>query len=268
MTAVGSDVKRLAIGDQVFAILMNNGGFATHAIAREAEVTPLPVGMSHEHAAAFMMTYGTSYYALKDRAQLKSGDSLLILGAAGGVGSAAIELGKAMGATVIAAVSSQEKADFCTELGADQTLIYPRDPDKEAQRALAKNIKAIVGRDGVNVVYDAVGGPYAEPALRSMAWEGRYLVVGFPAGIPAPPLNLALLKSCQIVGVFWGAAVMRDPAAHGNNVREMFEMFGSGRIQPRVTKRFSLEDGAAALAHLESRAATGKVVIVRRSGCA
>lgn len=259
--AVGEGVKRVKVGDQVFAIMMQNGGFATHALAKQHEIVPLPEGMSHEQAAAFMMTYGTSYYALKDRAQLKEGESLLILGAAGGVGSAAIELAKAMGARVIAAVSSQEKADFCKSLGADETIVYPRELNKDAQRALSKEIKQVVGANGVDVVYDAVGGPYAEPALRSMAWEGRYLVVGFPAGIPAPPLNLTLLKSCQIVGVFWGAAVMRDPAAHAKNVAEMCDLFQAGKISPRVTKTFSLEDGAAALTHLESRSATGKVVI-------
>ena len=261
VTAVGEGVKRFSVGDSVFAIMMQNGGFATHAVAQEHEITPLPVGMSHEEAAAFMMTYGTSYYALKDRAKLRAGETLFILGAAGGVGSAAIELAKAMGARVIAGVSSQEKADFCKSLGADETLIYPRELDKDTQRALSKEIKALAGKDGVNVVYDAVGGSYAEPALRSIAWEGRYLVVGFPAGIPAIPLNLTLLKSCQIVGVFWGAAMMRDPAGHRQNVMEMSEMFAAGKIKPRVTRTFSLEDGPAALTHLESREATGKVVI-------
>ncbi len=261
VAAVGDGVTRVKVGDKAFAILMNNGGFATHAVAQEHEVTPLPDGMSHEQAAAFLMTYGTSYYALKDRAHLKSGETLLILGAAGGVGSAAIELGKAMGAKVIAAASTQEKADFCKQLGADATLVYPRELDKDGQRALSKEIKSLAGEGGVNVVYDGVGGPYAEPALRAIGWEGRYLVIGFPAGIPAPPLNLTLLKSCQIVGVFWGAAVMRDPAAHAKNVGELFALFKAGKIKPRVTKTFSLENGAAALTHLESRAATGKVVI-------
>jgi NADPH2:quinone reductase len=261
VAAVGEGVKRFSVGDGVFAIMMQNGGFATHAVAQEHEITPLPDGMSHEEAAAFMMTYGTSYYALKDRAKLQAGETLFILGAAGGVGSAAIELAKAMGARVIAGVSSQEKADFCKSLGADATLIYPRELDKDAQPALSKEIKSLAGSDGVNVVYDAVGGPYAEPALRSIAWEGRYLVIGFPAGIPAIPLNLTLLKSCQIVGVFWGAAMMRDPAGHRQNVIEMAEMFAAGNIKPRVTRTFALEDGAAALTHLESREATGKVVI-------
>jgi len=259
VTAVGEGVQRSNVGDSVFA-MVRNGGYATHAVAQEHEVIPVPEGMSHEEAAAFMMTYGTSYYALKDRAHLQAGETLFILGAAGGVGSAAIELGKAMGARVVAGVSSQEKADFCKSLGADETLVYPRELDKDGQRALSKEIKALCP-EGVNVAYDGVGGAYAEPTLRSMAWEGRYLVVGFPAGIPAPPLNLTLLKSCQIVGVFWGAAVMRDPKGHIKNVGELAELFAEGKIKPRVTKQFSLEDGAAALTHLESRSATGKVVI-------
>jgi len=261
VAAIGDGVKHVDIGDDVFAIMMQNGGFATHAIAKQHEVMRLPEGMSYEQAAAFMMTYGTSYYALKDRAHLQEGESLFILGAAGGVGSAAIEPAKAMGAKVIAGVSSDEKAEFCKSLGADETIVYPRELDKDGQRALSKEIKQVAGGDGVHVAYDAVGGTYAEPALRAMAWEGRYLVVGFPAGIPAPPLNLTLLKSCQIVGVFWGAAVMRDPAGHAKNVGELCDLFQAGKISPRVTKSFSLDDGAAALTHLESRAATGKVVI-------
>ena len=261
VAAVGDGVSRVSVGDSVFAILMGNGGFATHAVGKEHEVTPLPAGMSHEEAAAFMMTYATSYYALKDRARLQPGETLLILGAAGGVGSAAIELGKAMGAKVIAAVSTESKAEFCKELGADEALVYPLVLDKDAQRTLSKSMKALAGEGGVNVVYDAVGGAYAEPALRAIAWDGRYLVIGFPAGIPSLPLNLMLLKSCQVVGVFWGAAVMRDPAAHAQNVSELFELFQAGKIKPRVTKSFPLAEGAAALTHLESRAATGKVVI-------
>lgn len=261
VAAVGAGVDRVQPGDSVFAILMNNGGFASHAIGKEHEVTTLPAGMSHQEAAAFMMTYATSYYALKDRADLQPDETLLVLGAAGGVGSAAIELGKSMGAKVIAAVSSEQKAAFCSELGADQTLIYPLELDNESQRGLSKEIKALAGDAGVNVVYDAVGGPYAEPALRAIAWEGRYLVVGFPAGIPSIPLNLSLLKSCQIVGVFWGAAVMRDPRAHQQNVDQLFQLFQAGKIKPRVTQSFPLPQGAAALSLLESRQATGKVVI-------
>ncbi|MCI5044662.1 MAG: zinc-binding dehydrogenase, partial [Aquisalinus sp.] len=182
-------------------------------------------------------------------------------GASGGVGSAAIELGKAAGARVIAGVSSEEKAAFCKEIGADETIVYPAELDKDGQRALSKEIKAKAGGEGVNVVYDAVGGAYAEPCVRALAWEGRFLVIGFPAGIPAVPLNLTLLKSCQIVGVFWGASVMRDPQGHAANMQELFALYQSGKIRPRITERFSLEEGAKSLQLLEERKATGKVVL-------
>lgn len=259
--AVGEGVTNVKQGDSVFALLNSSGGFATHAVIDAARCIPLPDGMPHEEAAAFLMTYGTSHYALKDRAALKSGESLFITGASGGVGSAAIELGKAAGAKVIAGVSSEEKAAFCRDLGADETIVYARELDKDAQRALSKEIKAKAGGEGVDVVYDAVGGAYAEPALRALGWEGRFLVVGFPAGIPSIPLNLTLLKSCQVVGVFWGASVMRDPAGHARNMDDLFELYSAGKIRPRITERFSLEDGAMAIDLLESRAATGKVVV-------
>ncbi|MCI5046000.1 MAG: NADPH:quinone oxidoreductase family protein [Aquisalinus sp.] len=259
--AVGDGVSNLKAGDNVFALLNSSGGFATHTVIDAMRCVPLPGGMPHEEAAAFMMTYGTSHYALKDRGNLQAGESLFITGASGGVGSAAIELGKAAGARVIAGVSSEEKAAFCKEIGADETIIYPTDLDKDGQRALSKEIKAKAGGEGVNVVYDAVGGAYAEPCVRALAWEGRFLVIGFPAGIPAVPLNLTLLKSCQIVGVFWGASVMRDPQGHAANMKELFGLYQSGKIRPRITERFNLEDGARALQLLEERKATGKVVL-------
>ncbi len=262
VAAAGEGVQRVRPGDRVFAILMQNGGFATHALAKENELLPLPADMSSEEAAAFLMTYGTSYYALKNRAALQPGETLLVLGAAGGVGSAAVQLGRTLGARVIAAVSSQEKADFCRTLGADDTLIYPRELDKESQKTLTRQIKDIAGSDGVQVAYDPVGGPWAEPVLRCMAWEGRYLVVGFPGGIPAPPWNLILLKSCQVVGVFWGAAVMRDLSQHLENVQELQQMVAEGHIRPQVTQTFPLEQTADALKLLESRQAKGKLVIV------
>ncbi len=192
---------------------------------------------------------------------LKPGETLLVLGAAGGVGSAAIELAKAAGARVIAAVSSPEKAAFCREIGADKTLIYPRDLDRDAQRALSAEIKALAGGDGVDVVYDAVGGDYAEPALRAMAWNGRFLVVGFPAGIPNIPLNLTLLKGCQIVGVFWGASVFRDPKGHAENMAELFGLYRAGKIKPHISATFPLNRAADALVALENRSALGKVVV-------
>jgi len=258
--AVGDNVTGFAVGDRVLSGGIN-GGFATHFIADAARTNKIPGAMPFDEAAAFMLTYGTSHYALKDRAQIKPGDSLFILGAAGGVGAAAIELGKAFGAKVVAGVSSQEKADFCKSLGADETLVYPRELDRDSQKELSGEIKKLCGGDGADIVYDAVGGDYAEPAVRALAWEGRFLVVGFPAGIPKIPLNLTLLKSCQIVGVFWGAFTMRNPKLNAEYVAELFKFYEEGKIKPRVTASFPLEDAARALDLLQSRKATGKVVL-------
>ncbi|WP_299297801.1 NADPH:quinone oxidoreductase family protein [uncultured Tateyamaria sp.] len=258
--AVGENVSHLQPGDRVLA-MTGFGGFTTHLCAASNACVKLPDTMPFDEAACFLFTYGTSHYALKNRGELQSGETLLILGAAGGVGAAAIELGKAAGARVIAAVSSDEKAAFCKELGADDTIIYPRDMDKAAQKALSAEIKRVAGPDGVDVAYDAVGGAYAEPVIRSMAWGGRYLVVGFPAGIPSIPLNLTLLKSCQIVGVFWGASIYRAPDDHAQNVRELFEMYGKGQIKPQITARFPLKDAEQALNLIAERKATGKVVL-------
>ncbi|WP_299145321.1 NADPH:quinone oxidoreductase family protein [uncultured Tateyamaria sp.] len=258
--AVGENVSHLQPGDRVLA-MTGFGGFTTHLCAAANACVKLPDTMPFDEAACFLFTYGTSHYALKNRGELQSGETLLILGAAGGVGAAAIELGKAAGARVIAAVSSDEKAAFCKELGADETIMYPRDMDKAAQKALSAEIKRVAGPDGVDVAYDAVGGAYAEPVIRSMAWGGRYLVVGFPAGIPSIPLNLTLLKSCQIVGVFWGASIYRAPDDHAQNVRELFEMYGKEQIKPQITARFPLKDAEQALNRIAERKATGKVVL-------
>ncbi len=259
--AVGDNVTDFARGDRVLSGGIN-GGFATHFIADAARTNKIPDAMPFDEAAGFMLTYGTSHYALKDRANLQPGEALFILGAAGGVGAAAIELGKAFGAKAIAGVSSEEKAAFCKELGADETLVYPTgELDRGAQKELSGQIKALCGGEGANVVYDAVGGDYAEPAVRALAWEGRFLVVGFPAGIPKIPLNLTLLKSCQIVGVFWGAFTMRNPAKNAEYVAELFKFYEEGKIQPRITASFPLEDAAKALQLLENRKATGKVVL-------
>jgi len=258
--AVGDGVQGFKPGDRVLA-LTGYGGFATHVNALAAKCTAIPDGMPYEDAACFVFTYGTSHHALKERAQIKPGESLLILGAAGGVGAAAIELGKVAGAKVIAAVSSQEKAAFCRGLGADETLVYPRELDRDAQRAFSAQIKELAGPDGVDVVYDAVGGAYAEPAIRALAWEGRFLVVGFPAGIPKIPLNLTLLKGAQIVGVFWGAAVARDPAGHAENMRELFDLYAQGRIKPQISARYPLEQAGAALELMQDRKVMGKVVV-------
>ena len=259
--AVGDGVTNLKEGDRVLAGGIN-GGFATHFIADAPRVNKIPDAMPFDEAAAFMLTYGTSHYALKDRAAIKSGESLFILGAAGGVGAAAIELGKAMGAKVVAGVSSEDKAAFCKDLGADETLVYPTgELDRAAQKDLSGQIKALCGGEGANVIYDAVGGDYAEPSVRALAWEGRYLVIGFPAGIPSIPLNLTLLKSCQIVGVFWGAFTMRDPVKNAEYVKELFELYTDGKIKPRVTDKFPLAQAADALKVIETRKAKGKVIL-------
>ena len=260
--AVGDGVTNLKEGDRVLAGGIN-GGFATHFIADAPRVNKIPDAMPFDEAAAFMLTYGTSHYALKDRAAIKSGESLFILGAAGGVGAAAIELGKAMSAKVVAGVSSEDKAAFCKDLGADETLVYPTgELDRAAQKDLSGQIKALCGGEGANVIYDAVGGDYAEPSVRALAWEGRYLVIGFPAGIPSIPLNLTLLKSCQIVGVFWGAFTMRDPVKNAEYVSELFELYTDGKIKPRVTDTFPLEKAGDALKVIENRKAKGKVVLI------
>lgn len=260
VVALGEGVSGFAVGDRVLA-LTGHGGFATHMVLDATRAVKVPDGMPSEDAACFIFTYGTSLHALKDRAALQHGETLLILGAAGGVGAAAIELAKAMGASVIAAVSSEDKADFCTAIGADQTIIYPRQMDRDAQRAFSDKVKDLTGGADVDVVYDAVGGDYAEPALRAIGWEGRYLVVGFPAGIPKLQLNLPLLKGSQIIGVFWGAAVKRDPQGHAANMDELFRLYAEGKIKPRIHATFPLERAAEALAMMSDRKVMGKVVV-------
>lgn len=258
--AVGDGVEDLNLGDGVIA-MTGFGGFATHICVPAATCLKKPQSMPFEEAACFVFTYGTSHYALKNRAELRSGETLLILGAAGGVGAAAIELGKAAGARVIAAVSSRDKADFCTALGADATIIYPRAMDRDAQKALSAEIKQVAGPAGVQVACDAVGGDYAEPVIRTMGWGGRFLVVGFPAGIPAIPLNLTLLKSCQIIGVFWGASIYRDPAGHMKNMAELFDMYEKRLVKPRISTSLPMSDAAQALNLISDRKLLGKVVL-------
>lgn len=258
--AVGEGVSGLAPGDRVLA-LTGYGGFATHVIAEASRTVRIPDRMPFDEAACFIFTYATSHHALKDRAEIKAGETLLILGAAGGVGAAAIELAKAAGAKVIAAVSSEEKAEFCRELGADETIVYPLEMDRDAQKAFSDQIKSLSDGNGVDIVYDAVGGAYAEPALRALAWKGRFLVVGFPAGIPKIPLNLTLLKGSQIVGVFWGAAVRREPAGHAENMAELFALYEKGQVKPRIHARYPLEQAADALTLMQDRKVLGKVVL-------
>ena len=260
VVSVGNDITGFAAGDRVLATGLF-GGFATRFVADAARTFKIPDTMPFDEAAAFVFTYGTSYYGLADRAALKSGETLLVLGAAGGIGASAIELGKASGARVIAAVSSEDKAEFCRSIGADDAVIYPRDMDRTAQKSFADDIKQVAGNAGVDVVLDAVGGDYAEPALRRLNWEGRYLVVGFPAGIPAIPLNLPLLKSCQIIGVFWGAFLARKPARYAEHMAEIFALYEAGKIKPQITARYPLADAAKAISAIETRKAQGKMVI-------
>ena len=260
--SLGEGVTEVKVGDRVLAQI-GNGGLAEEVVCPAGRLTKIPDAMPFDEAAAFILTYGTSYHALKDRGQIKAGETLLVLGAAGGVGLSAVELGKAMGAKVIAACSTQEKVDLAIKHGADSGIVYGRGPfDRDGQRALGALFKEACGPDGANVIYDAVGGDYAEPALRSIAWEGRYLVIGFAAGdIPKIPLNLALLKGCDIVGVFWGNWTARNPGLFQDSIAELIAMYGQGKIKPYVSERFTLEHGADAIAHLGSRKAMGKVVV-------
>jgi NADPH2:quinone reductase len=260
--AIGDGVTEVKVGDRVLAQI-GNGGLQEQVIAPAGRLMKIPDAMPYDEAAAFILTYGTSYHALQDRGHLKAGETLLVLGAAGGVGLSAVELGKAMGAKVIAACSTQEKVDLAIKHGADSGVVYGRGPfDKEGQRALGALFKDACGPDGADVIYDAVGGDYAEPALRSIAWEGRYLVIGFAAGdIPKIPLNLALLKGCDIVGVFWGNWTSRNPKLFLKSIDELMDLYKAGKIKPYVSERFPLAKGADAIAHLGSRKAMGKVVV-------
>jgi NADPH2:quinone reductase len=250
---IGADVKHLQVGDNVFA-MPGWGGFAEELLVGANRTFKMPPNMDYAVAASLMYTYGTSYHALKDRAQLKAGETLLVLGAAGGVGLAAVNLGKIMGAKVIAAASSDEKLALCREYGVDGLINY-------AKEDLRESLKSLTG-GGVDVVYDPVGGDYAEPALRAMNWKGRYLVVGFAAGqIPALPFNLALLKGCSIVGVFWGAFAEREPKVNFQNILELFQFYQQGTLKPYIQKTYSLVDAPLALNDMLERRAMGKLVI-------
>ena len=254
ITELGDGVDNVKVGDRILAST-GVGAFAEQIAIDAKSAVPIPDEMDFSTAAATLFTYGTSHYALKDRAQLKQGETLLVLGAAGGVGLAAVELGKVMGARVIAAASTDEKLAVCKEHGADDVINY-------ANEDLKQRTKELTDGNGADVVYDPVGGDYAEAALRATAWEGRFLVIGFTAGIPTPPLNLVLLKGCQVVGVFWGAFVMRQPKQHLANVRELMDWYKSGKIKPLVSGEFALDQVAAALNEIANRKVKGKVVIV------
>jgi NADPH:quinone reductase-like Zn-dependent oxidoreductase len=259
--AVGEGVEDWAVGDRLIAV-PGWGGLAEKVVIKANSAFRLPDTRSFEEGAALLLTYATSIHALYDRGRLAAGHSLLVLGAAGGVGLAAVELGKARGARVIAAVSSDEKAAAALAAGADQAIVYPRGPfDRDGQKALAGLFKDAVGPDGADVIFDPVGGDYAEPALRAIAWEGRYLVVGFPAGIPRLPLNLTLLKSCDVCGVFWGAFAARDPRANAAHVETLFRLWDEGRIGPKVSATYPLERGGEAIAAMAARQVIGKVVV-------
>jgi NADPH:quinone reductase-like Zn-dependent oxidoreductase len=259
--AVGEGVQGWKPGDRLVAV-PGWGGMAEKIVIQAKAAIPLPESRSFTDGAALLLTYATSIHALYDRGRLEAGQTLLVLGAAGGVGLAAVELGKAKGARVVAAVSSEEKAAAAREAGADTAIVYPRGPfDKDGQKALAQQFKDAVGPDGAHVIYDPVGGDYTEPALRSIAWEGRYLVVGFPAGIPKLPLNLTLLKSCDVCGVFWGAFAARDPKANSAHVAELFRLWDEGKINPHVSATYSLDRGGEAIAAMAARQVIGKLVV-------
>lgn len=250
----GPGVTRFRPGDRVIAAT-TWGGYAQEAVAQAERVIPMPEGLDFETAAGFLLTYGTSHHALKDRAELKAGETVLVLGAAGGVGLAAIDIAKLMGARVIAAASSDEKLKVCREHGADDTINYTTED-------LRERIKALTGGRGVDVVYDPVGGDLSEPALRGMAWRGRFLVVGFAAGsIPSLPLNLPLLKGCAIVGVFYGGFMRNEPARNEENQRELVAWIKEGKLRPHIYAVYPLERAAEAMNDLTSRRVTGKVVL-------
>jgi len=251
---VGEGVTHLKVGDKVIAFA-GQGAFAQQIAVPAAAVMPMPPGMDYDTAAAITLTYGTSHHAVVDRAQLKAGESMLVLGAAGGVGLAAIEIGKALGARVIAAASSDEKLEVCKLHGADATINYSTEDLREA-------IKAATGGKGPDVIYDPVGGIYAEPAFRSIAWRGRYLVVGFANGeIPKLPLNLTLLKGASLVGVFWGEFAKREPKGNLAAMRELMGWLAEGKIKPRISGRYKLADTPRALEDMAARKVTGKIVI-------
>jgi NADPH:quinone reductase len=252
--AIGPAVEHVRPGDRVFAFV-NWGAFAEECVAPAARVVPIPPGVDFAAAAAFSLTYGTAWHALKDRAGLRAGETLLVLGAAGGVGIAAIDIGKALGARVIAAAASDDKLAACRRRGADDTINYARED-------LRGRIREMTGDRGVDVVFDPVGGRYSEPALRSTGWRGRLLVIGFANGeIPRLPLNLVLLKGCSIVGVYWGDWLRREPETSRREMQSLVGLLAAGKLQPLVSARYPLARVPEALAALKARRVTGKIVI-------
>lgn len=254
IVSIGEKVKRFKVGDEVIGIMLN-GGYAEQAVLHESMLIPKPRNMSFEEASCFLYTYSTSYYALKYRGQIKAGDKVLILGAAGGVGLAAVQLAKALGAYVIAAASTEDKLQVCKEHGADEVINYNEDD-------LKSKVKSLTNHTGVDIVLDPVGGAYAEPAVRTLAWNGRYLVVGFTGGfIPKIPLNLCLLKSCQIVGVFLGAFAMRFPKDMHQLRIELLDLYESANLKPYISKTYQLANAGQAIQDMMDRKAIGKLVV-------
>jgi NADPH2:quinone reductase len=252
---VGAEVKHYKAGDRVIA-LTSTGGFAEECIVESAKAMPLPAGMDFDTGAALVLTYCTSLHGLKDCGHLKPGETLVVLGAAGGVGISAIEIGKAMGARVIAAASSDDKLELCRKVGADETVNYSTENLKD-------RINELTGGKGADVVYDPVGGPYTEPAVRALAWRGRLLIIGFAAGdIPKIPLNLALLKERSLIGVYWGDSTKHDPAGHLANLHQLHEWFAAGKIRPVVSERFPLAAAKDAIAKIANRQVKGKIVVI------
>ena len=259
--ALGAGVTGLAVGQRVMAV-SSWGGLAEFACAPATKVSPIPDSMPFEDASALLVTYGTAWHALKARASLQVGETLLVLGASGGVGLAAVQLGKALGARVIAAASSAQKLTAAREAGADDGVVYPTgELTADQQKALSATFKQACGPHGASVVFDPVGGAYCEPAFRAIGWGGRYLVIGFATGIPSLPLNLPLLKGASIIGVFWGDSVERDPIGHRKAVAELVGLYEDGMVRPNVHSVWPLEKGGEALAFLASRKATGKLVV-------
>jgi NADPH2:quinone reductase len=253
--SVGAEVKHYKAGDRVIA-LTSTGGFAEECVVESAKAMPLPAGMDFDTGASLVLTYCTSLHGLKDCGHLKAGETLVVLGAAGGVGISAIEIGKAMGARVIAAASSGDKLELCRKVGADETVNYSTENLKD-------RINELTGGKGADVVYDPVGGPYTEPAVRALAWRGRLLIIGFAAGeIPKIPLNLALLKERSLIGVYWGDSTKHDPAGHLANLHQLHEWFAAGKICPIVSERFPLSAAKDAIASIANRQVKGKIVVV------
>jgi NADPH:quinone reductase len=261
--ALGEGVTEWKVGDRILSNTGSQGGMAEKIVLSAKQVFALPDERSFAEGASLLMTYGTSIHGLLDRGHIKPGDTMLVLGAAGGVGISAIELGVAFGARVIAGVSTPEKAEFAKSVGAADAVVYGRGPfDKDQAKALSAAFKDAVGPGGANIIYDIIGGDYADPAIRCIAWEGRYLVVGFTAGIPRLPLNLTLLKACDVAGVFWGAFVQLNPEKHKAHIEHLFRLWKEGKINPRITETFPLAEGGKAIARLGERTALGKLVVV------